>query len=190
MSELTLSTTNAGARAGNAIGAMILSFFGTAWLSGACLIAWPEESPVRTAGLALVVTTGAVLFFSALQRWRANRGLPCAESSSAWWQRRARQFHLINAGQWIAVLVAVNVLHNTGLDAWVLPALIAIVGVHFLLLAPVLLQPRNYLIGVILILAASLCPWLGDGSLLAVPPAITGLTLWIAGSFPREGAAA
>jgi hypothetical protein len=131
--------------------------------------------------IALVVLTGATLFLRALRRWRRARTLPAAVRDPLREQRRRRQFHLINAGQWIAALVSVNVLNNIGLAAWDLPALIGIVGIHFLLLAPVLGQPRNYIVGVVLILVAILCPLLGDGPLLAAAPALTGLTLWVGG---------
>ena len=173
-------------QAGQAFGAMIFSFFGTAWLGGACLLAWPAASTVRALALTVVALAGAALFLVALRRRRRLLALPSAAPDPQQERRRARRFHLINAGQWIAALVTINVLNNVGLGTWDLPALIGIVGIHFLLLAPVFHQPRHYIVGTILILAALACPLLGSGPLLAAAPAATGLTLWIAGVWPHS----
>lgn len=177
-----------GRLAGQAFGDMILSFFGTVWLAGACLYALPAASAVRMAALGLVMVTGAALLLAARSRWRRYSALPSAPRDPLGERRRMRQFHLINAGQWIAILLAVNILRNLGLDLWQLPAVIGIVGVHFLLLAPVLHSPRNTVIGGVLILAALACPWLGAGPLLAAAPAVTGLTLWLSVLWPRQRA--
>ena len=175
--------------AGQAFGDMILSFFGTVWLAGACLHALPDGSAVRTVALGMVIATGVALLLAARSRWRRYAALPSGPRDPLAERRRMRQFHLINAGQWIAILLAVNILRNLGLDLWQLPAVIGIVGVHFLLLAPVLQSPRNTVIGAILIVAALACPWLGTGPLLAAAPAATGLTLWLSVLWPRHPAA-
>jgi hypothetical protein len=187
---MTQPMTDAGAQTRRPIGAMILSFFGTVWLGGACLQAWPARDAMRTAALTAVAMTGVALFLAALRRWRAARALPAAAPDPVEERRRARQFHLINAGQWIAALVAVNVLNNLGLGNWDLPAVIGIVGIHFLALAPVFREPRHYVLGAILILAALMCPLLGTGPLLAAAPAVVGLSMWTLVLWPRSGTCA
>ncbi len=162
-------------RAGRAVGAMFFSVFGTVWLGGADIVArggidWTLV-PVITAGLLLLAT--------ALRRFQANRCARAAEERTARSRRIARVFHWVNGGQWVLAIVLANVLRNTGLGEWVVPMVIAVVGLHFLPLGAVMAYRPHYASGVALMLLAAVFPFVASGGpQSAVGPLGAGLILW------------
>jgi hypothetical protein len=162
-------------RARRAIGAMFYFVFGGAWL---------EYYGFRVVGKRLVVLVviafaTAALLFLAYRRYKQNQPALAAEAASLKQKRADRIFNIINAGQWVVILVAGNVLVNLGLSSWVIPCAIFIVGLHFLPLAYVLPNPPHYVTGVALMVLAVFYPLLSVGGPASPIGCLgAGLTLW------------
>ncbi|GGC63681.1 hypothetical protein [Undibacterium terreum] len=163
------------ARAGRAVGAMFFSIFGGAWL-----VLWSNATfGVQAVPLALIATVSLGLFLFAWLQYRKNRAALAAESETPERKRASRIFNFVNAGQWILIFISSNVLINMGLSAWVIPAAIFIVGLHFLPLAQVFNNLPHYLTGAALMLVAVAYPFAtaaGPSSPLGCLGA--GLILW------------
>jgi hypothetical protein len=162
-------------RARRAIGAMFYLAFGGAWL---------EYYASRVVGKQLVVFVAialatAALLFLAYQRYRQNQPALAAEAPSLKQKRADRIFNIVNAGQWVVILVAGNVLVNLGLSSWVIPCAIFIVGLHFLPLAYVLGNPPHYVTGIALVVLAVFDPLLAvAGPASPIGCLGAGLILW------------
>lgn len=161
------------ARAGRAVGAMVFTLFGTLWLE-----AWIWFSQRNHWWLYGVVgSIGVGLLLGALGIYRRNRP-DSAKVESAAERRSGRLFHLINIGQWVVIVIGVNVLNNTGLGAWDIPFVILIIGAHFLPLAHLFKRPTHYVTGVALVLFAVAYPFVAGGPQSTVGPLGAGLILW------------
>ena len=160
--------------AGRAIGAMFLTFFGGAWIG---LWAW-RSFEARAAALAAVAAATFGLFAFVYGRYRRHRTALAWEPASAAERRRDRWFHAINAGQWIAILVIGNVLANIGLSAWVIPAAMFIVGLHFLPLARLFGNPPYYVTGGALMLLAAAYPFAAPAGALGAGAILWASALW------------
>jgi hypothetical protein len=164
---------SAGVRADRAFGAMIFTIFGSLWLE-----AWVWFAERNRGWLyGLVGAVGAGLFVSALRIYRRNRPAHSAKPESDAQRRNDRLFHIINIGQWVVILIGVNVLNNTGLGAWDIPFVILVIGAHFLPLAHLFKRPTHYVTGVALVLFAVGYP-LTAGPQSSVGPLGAGLILW------------
>jgi hypothetical protein len=146
-------------RAGRAIGAMFFSIFGGAWLGVWSLRALPGNMLVPAAVIALSLA----IFWQAISRFRRYRTALAAEQDTPRRRRISRLFNIINAGQWVLIVVGVNVLANIGLAAWSVPFAILIIGLHFLPLAHLFANPPHYITGALLILLAIAYPLLMPG---------------------------
>jgi hypothetical protein len=162
-------------RARRAIGAMFFSVFGGAWIG-----LWAHKTyagDVRI--IAAVVAIALLLLGAACNRFRLNRFALAAESESPARKRIARIFNLVNAGQWIVIVVLANVLNNVGLAVWVIPMAIFIIGLHFFPLARLFSNRPHYVTGAALVLLAAAYPWLSPaGPASAVGCLGAGLVLW------------
>jgi hypothetical protein len=164
-------------RGGRAIGAMFFALFGAVWL----LIAYQLAHEHGWIPVAVVIGAALLLFGSALRVFRAQRGAMLTLRQTPESQRMRRQFRAINALQWIAAAVAVVVLHGLGLEVWVVPALMLVVGLHFLPLARVFHYSPHGLTGAVLIATALLYPLVSPGGPVSpIGSAIAGMTLWLA----------
>ena len=142
------------ARAGRAVGAMFFSVFGGMWL-----VLWTHRAHAdRPAILAAVIAFAAAVLAIAIRRYRRFRGAALAAAESPEKKKADRIFHLVNAAQWLAILVIGNVLANTGRPDWVIPAAIAIIGLHFLPLGKLFANPAHYITGAALLLLALAYP--------------------------------
>ena len=164
-------------RGGRAIGALFFAFFGAAWLLIAGQLAhghsWILIALVLTASLLLGIVSVTVLRRD-LSAMHALRQTP--ES-----RRIRRQFRTINAIQWITIIIAVVLLQHFKLDPWIVPAVMLIVGLHFLPIARVFRYRAHYLTGAILAATAILYPiWSPGGPASPLGSLIAGLTLWSA----------
>ena len=163
------------ARRGRAIGAMFFAIFGAAWLA-----LWNyRAAPMRLAAYASIVLLAVLLFLFARSRYlRYAAALP-APPDSPDQRKRERWFHIVNAGQWLLILVVGNVLVNIGHADWVLPAVVLIVGLHFLPLARLFEYRAHYVTAGALMLAALLLPRLSPlGPADPVVCLAAGLILW------------
>ncbi|QWP77107.1 hypothetical protein J5226_01485 [Lysobacter sp. K5869] len=135
-------------------GGMFMAAFGTMWLVGGVLGEFPSMPWLA----AIAVAAGAALF---LIHWRALRAEPPAPPAEdpAETQRTERHFRWVNIGQWAAFAAAVvglNVVHRT---QWIVPAGVAIVGLHFLPLASLFRNRAHYLTGAAMVALAVVLPW-------------------------------
>jgi hypothetical protein len=162
-------------RARRAIGAMFYFAFGGAWL---------EYYAFRVVGKQLVVFVAIALATAALlvlayRRYRQNQPALAAQAASPKQKRSDRIFNIINAGQWVVILVAGNVLVNMGLSSWVIPCAIFIIGLHFLPLGHFLSNPPHYVTGGALMVLAVFYPLLAaDGPASPIGCLGAGLILW------------
>lgn len=161
-------------RADRAFGAMIVAVFGTLWLE-----AWVWFSPRgQWWHYLLVAAAGLGLVGAALRIYRRHRPADSGQPAPEAQRRASRLFHLINIGQWVVILIGVNVLNNTGLGAWDIPFMIFVIGAHFLPLARLFRRPTHYVTGLAMVLLAVFYPFLAGGPRSTVGPLGAGLILW------------
>lgn len=162
-------------RAQRATGASILIFFGTAWIIGGLLLL---KQPYPTLVLVGVVAVACFLWALRIrERVQQQAGTPAPKTLDE--QRRQRWFNIVNAGQWVLILILANILNNIGLGRWVLPMAIGVVGLHFLPLAPLFRVRSHYVTGAALILVAVVIPLLAPaGPESGFGPLLTGVVLW------------
>ena len=172
MTEIPALAANA-TRASRAIGAMFYSTFGGAWIGFA---AWNGlETPVP-ALIGIVAATLAILWL-AFRQFQNNRSALESEPKTPATERRDRWFHIVNAGQWVVILIVGNVLANMGLGKWVIPAAIFIIGLHFIPLAALFQNQAHYVTGGALILASVIYPAL-TAPTNPIGALCAGLILW------------
>ena len=162
-------------KVGRAFGAMIFTFMGALWIAAWCQLALGTNYPV----FGLILLVALVIITMAYHRYRQHLPLSTQLAETPERKKMMRQFNLINAAQWVAILISVNVLNNIGLSAWTIPAVILIVGLHFLPLARIFKNPPHYLTGSAMIVLAVSYPFLlpggGNNPLGCL---LTGLILW------------
>jgi hypothetical protein len=182
-------------RARRALGAMFFFAFGGAWL-GYYAFQVTGMQPVILASIALI---SLILIFSAYRRYKQHKPALLAEGSSPQQKKADRVFNIVNAAQWVAIFIVANVLVNLSLSHWVIPAIIFIVGMHFLPLARVFANPPHYVTGAALIVLSVAYPLLApSGPVSPVGCLGAGLILWASAlwavvannSFKADGSAA
>ena len=174
------SSIQSAARANRAIGAMFLSAFGASWLSWGDLVFHTGFDWT----VLPIIALGTALFVIAWRRFRANKGARDAIRGTPRARRIARLFHVINAGQWVLIVVIANVLNNAGLAPWIVPMVIAVAGAHFLPLALVMGYRPHYVSGVALLTLAVVYPVAAAaGPLSAAGPLGAGLILWASAAY-------
>jgi hypothetical protein len=161
--------------AARAVGAMFFSIFGGAWI-----VLWSVSTFKGNMIVPLVAATCALLLFAlAWRQYRQFRHTLEADKDSPAEKRKARLFHIINAGQWIVIVIGANVLANIGLGAWIIPLAIFVIGLHFLPLARLFNNPPHYVAGVALILVAVAYPLMSpQGPQDPIGCLGAGLILW------------
>jgi len=158
LSELT-NPQIALARRSRAIGATFFAIFGAAWLA-----LWNyRAAPARLWVYGLIGAGALAILLWARARYRRYAAAAAGLTDTPGQHRRQRWFHIINAGQWLVILIVGNVLANLGLGSWVIPAVILIVGVHFLPLATVFSNAVLYATGAAFILLAGIYPFIAPG---------------------------
>lgn len=170
-----MTTMTMGAiRARRATGAMFFAFFGGVWLEGwAIFSARPLAFNIIIGVLALAFTW---LAFATYRRYAADLA---AQPKTPQGKRIARIFHMINAGQWVLIFILANLLGNYGLNVWVLPMVIFVVGLHFLPLARLFSAPPHYVTGAAMMALAVIYPFVARGGPAdAVGAFGAGLILW------------
>jgi len=138
---------------GRAIGSMILAGFGGIWLG----LSFYAKEMLNTAtilyiaaGLLMLLAGSAKLMRSA-DRWPRQPQNPV----------RGRAFGWINALQWIAIFIVVQILTRLHLDAYTISAVAGIVGLHFFPLAKLFKNPMHYATG------SAMVAWAAATALLA-----------------------
>ncbi len=163
-------------KADRAIGAMFFSVFGGVWLG-----LWAHsEYPDSVGALLVVAAAAAALLAAAYRLYNVNSFALKALAQTPEKLRKSRMFNLVNAGQWVVIVVVTLILSQTGYAKWSLPAVILIVGIHFLPLARLFACRSHYLTGAALILLACVYPLVArEGPESAVGALGTGLILWL-----------
>ena len=115
-------------------------------MAGWCVLRYGAQ-PIR---LLPVAAIAAFLFLLAWRQFRRHRAAHAAQAGTPQDKRNSRWFNLINAGQWISIFIVGNVLKHFGLQAWFIPAIILIVGLHFFPLAWLFKARRHVAIGMAL----------------------------------------
>jgi hypothetical protein len=137
-------------RASRAIGAMFFSLLGGAWVA-----LWSVRAfGVRPLLLAIIAACSLAIFYGAIRLYQANQSTQLQDAESPEKKRRDQIFHLVNAGQWVLILIVGNVLVNLGRSQWVIMAAILIIGLHFLPLAWLFAYVPHYVTGTALVLWA------------------------------------
>ncbi len=157
---------------GRAIGAIFFSGFGALWIT---LALYVKEilTVYRILGVASIL---AGLLLAAFWLIGQSRRFPKLPENKA----VSRAFNRINGAQWVAVFVVCFAFGRLHLEAYMLSAITAIVGIHMFPLAKLFRYPLHNLTG------AALVTW-ASASVLFVPveqlqgaTAIgTGILLWI-----------
>jgi hypothetical protein len=163
-------------RANRAIGAMIFSVMGTIWIT-----LWSIRSfGVQPLGLTVTTSGGLVIFLRALRVFQQHKRARVVQAETPEKRHADRIFNLVNAGQWIVILIVGNVLNNLGRGEWVIMAAMFIIGLHFLPLAKVFTYPPHTITGAALMLWAVGFPMLTSrGPAHPLGCLGAGLILWL-----------
>ena len=162
---------------GLAIGAMFFALFGALWLLNAYQLAHEQGRIPVALGLAVTL----LLCLAAWRVLRTRRSALRTVRDTPQAQRMRRHFRTINTLQWIVVAAVVLVLRRFHLEAWIAPAIMLIVGLHFLPLARVFRYRPHVLTGAVLIVTALVYPIASvGGPASALGSLVAGVTLWLA----------
>jgi hypothetical protein len=130
--------------------------FGAFWAIGGVF-----NLPNPVSALILVVSLLVVvgLLIASLRLWRKSETLPAHSSpeESMYWRNSGKWFGLIFASEAALIAIASIVLGNTGHDALIPPVIALIVGLHFLLLAPLFRLPLYNVTGIAMSSLALAC---------------------------------
>lgn len=161
----------------SAIGAMFFALFGGLWVAAWCVQTYGAQ-PLRLLPVAGITV---LLFMLAWRQFSRHRAAHAAAERTPEAKRAGRLFNIVNAGQWIAIFIVGNVLKNVGLQAWFIPAVILIVGLHFFPLAWLFKARRHVAIGMALCVWAIGYPFIvRHGPIHPVGCLGAGLILWVA----------
>jgi hypothetical protein len=163
------------AKASRAMGAMFFSVFGGLWLG-----LWANDQYPGVLALLVVALGTAALLAASRRVYKANSQALKAIRQTTEIRRKSRVFNLINGLQWGVVFLVALVFSQTGNTRWILPAIILIVGLHFLPLARLFEYRPHYVTGAALILLAIVYPLAArDGPENAIGALGSGLILWV-----------
>jgi hypothetical protein len=157
---------------GRATGALFFAGFGTLWIALA-LYALERLNAATVCGLLLGL---AILVLAALSLLRTAKRWPRQPDDPA----IGRAFAWINAAEWIAVAIVAFTLAKLRLDAYVMCAITAIVGLHLFPLARIFRYPPHYWSGAVLVawavVSAIVIP---TENLQGISALGTGVILWL-----------
>lgn len=164
------------ARGGRAIGALFFAGFGGAWLA-----LWAVNEPGSpVVGLCIVLTLTACLMAWSWRVHRRHAAAMRAQRDTPQSRRMNRVFNQVNAVQWIAIVVVAGGCAFAHRADLLIPAVIFVIGLHFLPLARVFGYRPHYVTGAVLALFAVAYPFLlTGGGLSSWGPFGAGLVLWI-----------
>ncbi|MGB8478144.1 MAG: hypothetical protein WCE63_04790 [Acidobacteriaceae bacterium] len=176
-SSRSLTQDYAGRAFGMAIGNLFLGGFGTVWIVIGLVVSGRKD-PWIFAGLASFLLAILAIGIQTMRRTHGHLGRSEAHRETK--KKINRQLGLVNCLQWGLIFLAVYGLERLKLDNWILPAIIFIVGVHFLPLARLFQIRTYYYTGAAMVAWAILDPFLfiaGKNDWIAGVG--TGVILWI-----------
>ena len=157
---------------GRAVGALFFTGFGAIWL----LLGLYAKERLTAAPLSMVACGTVALAGGAFFLLRRAKALPRTPQDPA----MARAFKWINIIQWAAVAVVAFAFARLGIDAYVISAITAIVGLHMFPLARVFRYAMHYVTGSALVGWAAVSVLLFPKDEMQGPTALgTGLILWL-----------
>jgi hypothetical protein len=171
--------------AGQATGAMFFLVFGGVWLE-----AWAQQSGAGVPAFAAIAVLALALLAVAWRRYRRYAPALALEAQTPERLHAKRVFNIVNAGQWIVIVILVQVLNNTGKGAWIIPMAMAVIGLHFLPLAHVFKHPSHYVTGIAMVALAALYPLVAGGPTAPVGLLGAGLILWLSAAWALRPASA
>jgi hypothetical protein len=158
---------------GASIGATIVGFFGAAWL----VLGMVSD------GVSWQVAVAAVLPFFVLIGFLGTlvrRRLPkIGHEETPEKKQMMRVFMIVNVVQWVGIFGVVNLLGKLHLNAWIVPAIVLIVGAHFLPLARIFHAPQHVKTGIAMMLCAAAALVLPVSVRDTVECVSAGAILWI-----------
>ena len=158
---------------GSSIGATIVGFFGGAWLALGMASA---GVPWRIGILAVLPVFGLIAFLGTAVRRRLPQ---ICETETPEKKQMMRAFAAVNVVQWVAIFAVVNLLANLHLNGWIVPAVVLIVGGHFVPLAQIFHAPEHLKTGIAMMLCAALAVVLPASIRDVVECVSAGVILWI-----------
>jgi len=162
-------------QASRAIGALFFSVFGAVLLE-----VWNRRAGAGAGLFSVIAVLGLALAASAWLTYRRHAPALADEADTPARKRADRIFHIVNAGQWIVILVLGNVLAHFGFGAWVVPMGMIVIGLHFVPLAHVFRNPPHYVTAAALVGFAILYPrYAAGGPADPVGFLGAGLILWM-----------
>ena len=172
-----IATTEGSAdRANRAIGAIVFAVMGGIWLGVASLTTLDQP---LTPLFGIVIVIG-LLIAAGVRVLRAHGSAMRKPEPGSPQARAVRWFNIINGMQWTAVVLLILALNAIGHPEWIVPGVIAVVGLHFLPLASLFHYPPHAYTGAALLAIAVAEPAFASPSpnhpLAAVG---TGLVLWL-----------
>lgn len=157
---------------GRAVGALFFAGFGVLWL----LLGLYAKERLSAVPVTMVVCGAVVLCVSALTLLRRAKGLPREADDP----KIARAFKWINIVQWAAVAVVAFTFARLEIDAYVMSAITAIVGLHMFPLARLFWYRMHYLTGGVLVAWAAASVFLFTTDAMQGSTALgTGAILWL-----------
>ncbi len=157
---------------GMAIGSIFAAGFGTGWL----FLALAAKQLITFATVSGVMLGMLFLFLTAFYLLRQSKRWPRVPDDPA----LRRTFMWVNAVQWIAVFVVAFTLARLRLDAYIMNAITAIVGLHMFPLARLFRFPPHYATGAILVAWAAASALVASAEQMQGTAALgTGIILWL-----------
>lgn len=158
---------------GSSIGATMVGFFGAAWL----LLGMVSAGVSWQVGLAAVLPVFLLItFLGGLVRRRLPK---IAEVETPEKKRMMRVFVMINVVQWVGIFAVASLLANLHLNAWIIPAIVLIIGAHFIPLARIFQAPQHVKTGLAMMLCAAAAVVLPVSVRDTVECVAAGTILWI-----------
>jgi hypothetical protein len=115
---------------------------------------------ISPSGILIIVLCTAGMFAFAFGTYKTHKSAFDQEPASPEKKKEDTYFHIINAGQWILILIGGNVLANISLSSWIIPMATAIIGLHFFPLAKLFRYPPHYVTGFLLLSWAVCYPFI------------------------------
>lgn len=159
---------------------MFLCVFGGAWLA-----LWAHDVFARPLVPYAVIALVTFVFFAFVLRiYRRHASAIRGARETQEGRRRSRGFRLVNSAQWLVIVVVALVLANTGRGAWIVPAVVFVIGAHFLPLARLFDYPPHYATGSAMMLLAATYPFAAPSGPASSAGCLgAGIILWVSAAW-------
>ena len=163
---------NANQLSGRAIGAIFFTCFGTVWL----FLALIAKQLIGLATVTAIMVGMVVLLLASAYLLRQAKRWPRVPNDPA----MGRAFGWINAIQWITIAIVAVSFAKLHIDAYVMSAITAIVGLHLFPLARLFHYPLHYATGAVLVAwAAASAIFVPLDQMQGTAALGTGIILWV-----------